>query len=80
LDAITARALQANQLVDHLLRAADDLNIATERPVGVTMLLPSDGIARALVSNKACNRISICSIENRLVAALSLSHGKRSWG
>ena len=49
LNTVTASLFEPQQLVDHMLRAADDLNIAAERAVLVAMRLPGECVAGPLM-------------------------------
>ena len=75
LDPVAAGALELSQFVNHVLRAADDLNIAAECAVRVSVGLPGNGVAAPLVLDEAFDRPSIGRVNDRLMVASSLAIG-----
>ena len=75
LDPVAPGPLEPDQLVDHVLGAADDLDVAAERAVLVAVRLPGDRVARPLMRDEAFDRAMISRIEDRLVISLRLAVG-----
>ena len=75
LDPVATGPLELNQLVNHVLRAADDLNIAAECAVCVSVCLPRHGIASPLVRDKAFDCALIGRIKDGLMVAPGLAIG-----
>jgi hypothetical protein len=72
---VAAGPLEPNQLVNHVLEATDDLDVATKRAVLVAMSLPCNRVAGSLMRDKAFDCPRIGGIENGLMVALRLAIG-----
>ena len=83
LDPVTPGVLEPSQFVNHVLGAADDLDVAAEGTMRIAMRLPGNGVPRPLMRDKAFDCASIRRVDDGLVVALRLaiaSRGRRSSG
>jgi D-amino-acid dehydrogenase len=72
---VASRPLEADQLVDHVFGAADDLDVAPEGAVLIAVRLPGDRVAAALMRHETFDRTVIGRIEDRRVVLLRFAVG-----
>ena len=72
---VAAGLLEPDQLVNDVFGAADDLDVAAQRPVLIAMSLPGDRVAAALMRDEPFDGALVCRIEDRRVVLLRLAVG-----